>query len=112
MIADRLRAGRLTVRLSERLYREGQWKAVSPRGLIKKYHDHTRYRKKNVYLLCCGGYVASDFHIIRAYPDKMFKWGYFPRLKEYDIEALLQKREGAGKRKEPFLFYGRAVLWS
>ncbi len=92
LIADRLRAGRLTVRLSERLYREGQWKAVSPRGLIKKYHDHTRYRKKNVYLLCCGGYVASDFHIIRAYPDKMFKWGYFPRLKEYDIEALLQKK--------------------
>ncbi len=22
----------------------------------------------------------------------MFKWGYFPRLKEYDIEALLQKK--------------------
>ena len=91
-IADRLRAGRLIVRLSERLYREGQWKAVSPRGLIKKYHDHTRYRRKNVYLLCCGGYVASDFHIIRAYPDKMFKWGYFPLLKEYDIEGLLQKK--------------------
>ncbi|MDE5679416.1 MAG: hypothetical protein K2I01_03165 [Lachnospiraceae bacterium] len=73
-IADRLQADGLTVRLSERLYREGQWKAISPRGLVKKYHDHTRYRKKNVYLLCCGGYVASDFHIVKAYPNKMFKW--------------------------------------
>ena len=54
-IEERLRADRLTVRLSERIYKEGQWKAISPRGLIKKYHDHTRYRRKNVYLLCCGG---------------------------------------------------------
>lgn len=106
-IAGRLQAGGLTVRLSERLYREGQWKAVSPRGLLKKYHDHTRYRKKNVYLLCCGGYVASDFHIVRAYPDKMFKWGYFPKLMEYDIEELLEKKRI--RRKEE----GRvSLLWA
>ena len=81
-IVDRLGAGKLTVRLSERIYKSGQWKAVSPRGLRKKYIDHTQYRRKNVYLLCYGGYVASDFHIVRAYPDKMFKWGYFPAIRE------------------------------
>ena len=35
LIADRLRAGRLTVRLSERLYREGNGKPYLPGGLIK-----------------------------------------------------------------------------
>lgn len=93
-IAGRLKAGKLVVRLSERIYKSGQWKAISPRGLCKKYKDHTRYRRKNVYLLCCGGYVASDFHLIGAYPGKMFKWGYFPEMKEYDIDALMKaKRE-------------------
>lgn len=83
VIQSRLKSGRLTIRYSERLYREGRWKAVSPRGLIKKYHDHTRYRMSNVYLLCAGAYVAGDFNIIRAYPGKKMKWGYFTQLRTY-----------------------------
>lgn len=112
-ITGRLQAGGLTVRLSERIYKDGQWKAVSPRGLIKKYQDHTRYRKKNVYLLCCGGYVASDFHIVRAYPDKMFRWGYFPKLVEYDIEELLGKKRMRRKAegKISLLWAGRFIDW-
>lgn len=91
-IAGRLASGKLIIRISERLYKTGQWKAVSPRGLLKKYQDHTGYRKAPVYLLCAGGYVASDFHIVRAYPNKMFCWGYFPETKHYDIEELLNAK--------------------
>lgn len=80
---ERLDSGKPTIRVSERLYREGQWKAVSPRGLIKKYKDHTKYRNKPVYLLCAGAYVASDFHLVRAYPGKMFRFGYFPETVLY-----------------------------
>lgn len=112
-IAGRLAEGKPVVRLSERIYKEGQWKAISPRGLKKKYHDHTRYRKSPVYLLCCGGYVASDFRIVRAYPDKMFQWGYFPEKKIHDIEALLAEK--AGRRKETgkiaLLWAGRFIDW-
>lgn len=93
MLQPRLQAGKPVIRYSERLYKEGQWKAISPRGLRKKYLDHTRYRKAPVYLLCAGAFVASDFHIVRAYPDKMFRWGYFPECKEYDLDELM-----AGKR--------------
>lgn len=92
-IVDRLRAGKIVIRSSERLYKSGQWKAISPRGLIKKYHDHTQYRKDNVYLLCDGGYVASDFHIVRAYPNKMFTWGYFPKVEKYQLEQLFVDKE-------------------
>ncbi|NLL79426.1 MAG: glycosyltransferase family 4 protein [Clostridiales bacterium] len=88
IVEPRLRAGLPVIRYSERLYREGQWKAVSPRGLRKKYHDHTRYRKEDVYLLCSGAYVASDFHIVRAYPGKMLKWGYFPEQKKIEKDLL------------------------
>lgn len=110
-IQKRLQQGKVVVRISERLYKTGQWKAVSPRGLLKKYQDHTRYRKAPVYLLCAGGYVASDFHIVRAYPGKMFRWGYFPELKEYDIARLLD-RKGYGEEKKPYLLWaGRMIDW-
>lgn len=85
LILPRIEAGKLTVRISERIYREGQWKAISPRGLIRKYKEHIRFRSKgNVYMLCNGAYVASDFNLIKAYPGKMFKFGYFPKFRELD----------------------------
>ena len=71
IIDKREKSGKLSFRLSERLYREGQWKAVSPRGLWKKYKDHTRFRNKQVFLMCAGAYVASDFNIERSYTGKM-----------------------------------------
>ncbi len=75
---ERLSSGKLSFRMSERIYREGQWKAVSPKGLIKKYGEHFIHRNDPVYLLCTGAYVASDFNLIHCYPDKKLKWGYFP----------------------------------
>ena len=88
-LADsRLRSGKVTLRVSERIYREGQWKAVSPRGLVAKYREHIRYRGQNVCMLCAGAYAASDFHLIGAYPDKMFRWGYFTALRTYGEEQF------------------------
>lgn len=103
LVQERLNAGKLTMRVSERLYREGQWKAVSPRGLAHKYREHTRYRKSPAYLLCAGAYVPSDFHLIHAYPGKMLKWGYFPETRYYG------EKEFEGLKKED----GRTdILWA
>lgn len=124
-IEERLAAGKPVVRNSERLYKTGQWKAVSPRGLRKKYHDHTRYRKAPVYLLCAGAYVPSDFHIVCAYPNKMYCWGYFPETKYYDIEQLLagkgyeclvaegniSESQEAVTQKPYLLWAGRFIDW-
>lgn len=90
-IMPRLEAGKLVIRYSERIYKDGQWKFISPRGLIKKYHDHIRF-KHNVYLLCSGAYVASDFSLIHAYKNKMLTWGYFPEFIEYDESEILKHK--------------------
>lgn len=96
IVEPRLLSGKTTLRVSERLYREGQWKVVSPRGLLVKYREHIRYRRQNVCMLCAGAYAASDFHLIGAYPDKLFKWGYFTKLRTYTEEefATLKPRDG------------------
>lgn len=91
-IKPRLNAGKIVIRASERLYREGQWKSISPRGRKKKYEDHTQYANAPVYLLCHGAYVASDFNIVHAYPDKRYVWGYFPRINTYDLDSLFFRK--------------------
>lgn len=101
LIAERLSSNKLTIRISERLYREGQWKAVSPKGLIRKYKEHTSHRKHPVYLLCAGAYVASDFSIVKAYPGKMFRFGYFPEFKQFTKEQLQEMHVwGEAKNQE------------
>ncbi len=121
-IRERLASGKLVMRYSERLYKTGQWKAISPRGLRKKYQDHTRYRKAPVYLLCAGAYVPSDFSLVRAYPGKMYCWGYFPETRRYDLECLFagkgygggdsHTREDAVNGKKPYLLWAaRMIDW-
>ena len=97
VIEERLKMGKKSLRLSERLYREGQWKAISPKGLIRKYKDHTKFRKDDVALLCAGAYVPSDFHIVRSYPGKMLRFGYFPETKHYTDEEFASMKEQDGK---------------
>lgn len=96
LAAQRLDSGKTTMRVSERLYRTGQWKAVSPRGLAAKYKEHIKYRKQNVCMLCAGAYAASDFHLIGAYPNKLFKWGYFPELRTYTKEEFAALKPESG----------------
>ena len=100
LIAKRLESDKLTIRISERLYREGQWKAISPKGLLRKYKEHTSHRKNPVYLLCAGAYVPSDFSIVRAYPNKMYRFGYFPEWKEFTKEQLEKMHVWGQKKNE------------
>lgn len=107
-IKGRLNEGKIVIRYCERLYKEGQWKSISPRGRRKKYEDHTQYANAPVYLLCSGAYVASDFNIVKAYPGKKYTWGYFPEIKEYDLNELLAKKE---HDKVKLLWAGRMIDW-
>lgn len=100
--------GRLSFRVSERIYREGQWKAISPKGLINKYHEHYIYRNKNVFLLCAGAYVASDFALIRSYPGAMLKWGYFPKV-AVSLDEIGAKMETKPSAKLRLLWAGRLI---
>ena len=40
--------------------------------------------------------MPSDFHLIHAYPEKMFKWGYFPETRCYKEGELWEKKEKEG----------------
>ena len=105
-IQERLAAGRPVFRYNERLYKEGQWKAISPRGLLQKYKDHTRYRKAPVYFLCAGAYVPCDYHLIHAYPEKMLRFGYFPETRTYEAGQPFDRKQPGS-----ILWAARMIDW-
>lgn len=107
-IKNRLKANKIVFRYSERIFKKGWYQKMDPRILLSLFKNHTRYRKKNVYLLCAGGYVFNDFSWVGAYPDKMLKWGYFTEVNTVDIESFLTR-----KREEPIklLYVSRLIDW-
>lgn len=110
-IEARLEAGKPIWRYSEPLYKTGRYKWISPRGLKKKYHDHTRYRKKRVYLLCAGAYVAGDFRLVGAYGGKRFRYGYFPAFRQQDMESLMAGKDQASQGRLRLLWAARMIDW-
>ena len=110
LIIPRLEAGKFTLRYSERLYKTGRWKFISPRGLIQKHYDHTRFKYYPVYLLCAGAYVSGDFKLIGAYPGKMLKFGYFPEFKEYE-NVHFKRLEHKEDKVTKILWAGRFIDW-
>ena len=89
----RLALNKLTLRYNERWFKDGYHHLISPRALWYYYNHHTKYRKHNLYMLCASAFTANDVAKVFAYPNKCFKWGYFTRVDELDIDkCLLEKR--------------------
>ena len=84
-------------------------RALDPRVSYGVWKQNTRYKDKNMFLLCASAYTSYDMHLFGAYPGKMYKWGYFPEVKNYDIDNLLKKKQ---ENKEiSILWAGRFLKW-
>lgn len=93
-LARRLRAGRLTFRYSERLYKDGlDWKRL-PRALAGAWLHHGRFQRRPVYMLCASAYTAGDCARFGNYLGRTYRWGYFPAVPRYsDLEDLLARKD-------------------
>ena len=43
-------------------------------------------------MLCASAYTAPDCRFIFSYPNKTYKWGYFPNLEERPFDELLGQK--------------------
>jgi glycosyltransferase involved in cell wall biosynthesis len=107
-VEKRILQNKLTFRYSERIFKKGRWKLLDPRILKYLYFHHTRFYKKQLYMLCASAYTAGDFALSGAYLGKCFKWGYFPEVKEYDFKELIEKKNGPCLS---LLWVGRFLDW-
>lgn len=94
LLRDRLKAGKLTFKYAERIYKtEFKWWQQPLRFAKNLYRG---WSKKNHYLLCASAYSYADFQKTFNFTNRAYKWGYFPALKKYDdIEELINGKENA-----------------
>ena len=105
----RIEQGKLTFRYSERIYKRGTWRALSPRGFCSMMKYHRKYRKAPLYMLCASAYTPFDFGLTGSYLGRTFKWGYFPEVKTQNVDALMRLKELKGKPS--ILWVGRLLEW-
>ena len=107
-VEKRLALNKLTIRYNERWFKDGYYHLLSPRALWYYYNHHTKYRKHSLYMLCASAFTASDVAKVFAYPDKCFKWGYFTKVEEFDIEKNLIEKRG---EKVRIMWCARFIAW-
>ncbi len=91
-IAPRAALGKISFLDCERRYKRGFLRMFSPKNISIIRSCHNAYRKDPVYMLCASAYTAKDYALTRSYVDKTYKWGYFPKVERYDIDALMTKK--------------------
>ena len=112
-IEERLKEDKLIFRYSERPLKEGFIKFFIPRLTRKYLHLHVRNRHKNIYILGAGAFTAYDYRLMfDSYPDKCYKFGYFPEHREYDTDRLIKDKEEFARSQgteSTILWLGRMI---
>ena len=104
LIRERLKKGKLVFQYSERIYKiPPKWYEMPARA-AKYYLNRGRFQ--NCYLLCASAFVSQDYNRTKTYPNRMYRWGYFPETKHYRLEELF-----AGKNRHKILWVGRFLDW-
>ena len=106
-VKNRLRNNRLTIHYSERLLKR-PLRLLSPYHWYKTLMTHTVWNGKNSCLLCASAFTPSDMKIYGAHINRCFKWGYFTKVEELDIEEVLQRRD---KGKAQLMWCARFLKW-
>ncbi len=107
-LKKRFKANKLTFRYGERDFKKGEYQKFDLRRIVWYLYLHTRLRNRNVYMLCNSAFKPNDMKWVYAYPDKMFKWGYFPKVDSLDIEGILQEKRGVTVK---LLYVSRLIKW-
>jgi len=101
---DRFHNNQIVFNYCERLFKKPKYILLNPRILKSFYIRHTANRKKRAYVLCASAYTAPDMKTIFAYPNKMFRWGYFPETVKYEKKLSI-------KTDMVILWVGRFIDW-
>ncbi len=89
---ERLREGKFSFEVSERWLKRGWINLLSPRLLKNMWYYHTLFHDKPLYKLCSSAYAAGDQYLLHSFKDKCYKWGYFTKVDEWNIEEHFRQQ--------------------
>ena len=94
-IVKRLKCKKVTFRCSERFYRTRRKFSHFVHDLFASWLHHGRFQNKPLYMLCASAYTACDCVRFGNYRGKLFKWGYFPEVKIYNVDELIKEKRNS-----------------
>lgn len=77
----RHRAGKINMRMGERLYRKMRpwYYTIWPRKQIARWIVHHRFESAGVHFLTMGHWCAQDLNYLHACKGRIWRWGYLTR---------------------------------
>ena len=106
-IEYRMNENLLSFRFCERPLKKGAWRRFIPRTRKKIHDGYIQFKNKNMYILGASAYTSHDLVLCGFDKDKCFKWGYFPKVIEIDVEEILNKK--SANKKVEILYAGRLL---
>ena len=107
LLQNRLKEGKLTFRISERLFK------TRSRYLKAPVHWLRCLFTSKAYMLCSSAMTARDYNLLGFYKGKCYKWGYFTEVKPLDPGALWEQKKNSGLKHQgvSILWVGRLIGW-
>ena len=90
---ERLSRNKLTFEYSERWFKRGFINLFSKTNLTDHFYYHTRFKHAPFYKLCSSAYTPNDEYAMRSFIGKCYKYGYFPKVNELDIDSVLEAKD-------------------
>ena len=103
-VKRRLKDKKIVFNYSERWFKSGFLN--HPGDVIRAFTRFTLNKNKNFFQLCASAFAANDCKKVFAFPNRKFRWGYFPPVKKYNVELLLEKKE-----QFSIAWVGRLIRW-
>lgn len=108
-VEERVRADKLTILMSERLFKRGFLKLLDPKLWAQVARNLSCRNRKNIFLFTMGAYTAQDF-IMTGFPrDKIRKFGYFPSLDSLNFDELIARKSRDSVVR--IVWIGRLINW-
>lgn len=100
--------GRPFIIYSERFFKKGIWRRFIPITKRKIYKRILQFEGANMSVICSSAYLPYDLYLLKA-NFRTYKWGYFPPVKHYDLQKLLEEK--GENKKTSILWVGRLIKW-
>ena len=101
--------GKLTFSFSERWLKQGVKNLLSPRLLQQMILYYLYGRNQSWYILSASAYLPYDYNLLRAFRGRCYKWGYFPKVPQGDVNFILSAKRDIEKIK--ILWVARYLEW-
>ena len=95
LIEMRMNEDKLSFLFSERFFKKGTWRRFIPKTNKAVRDRVAKYSNKKMYVLCASAYLPYDLSFFAFPKNRCFKWGYFPAVKNYNIEELVNDKDVA-----------------